>query len=388
MAVATGKTVSVKYQQKVHAKLETTFDVLNDTAGPLVAADAVDNTSFEAGIETPRNEDNSNTGSAGRPKTTTGRDDGSAKLSTDARPSGAAGTPPQEHLFLLALFGSYVNSPATSDTYNFDSSVVNCMSLVVNRGDFTEIHTGFILNTAKLEFDGDGNVNWEFDGKHATTLKAGTDALDGAITDVATNITLDDAKKFDVGTRITIESEIMLVTARPTITTLTVTRGYSGTSNVAHIDDTVVTGLKPVHALTGAKITRPNILTLDDGDGSVAIQIMKGTVNWDKQLKEFNDETNTNKMTGGVYGVKKITLEIEMRLYRNQLFILDSIKEDKTFSGTLVIGDTAGRTFTFTLNQMTGLKVPFEESDVEQIVTRTFEFFENAGDDEMDLVIT
>ena len=108
----------------------------------------------------------------------------------------------------------------------------------------------------------------------------------------------------------------------------------------------------------------------------------------DKQLDEHNDETNTEKMTGGSYDVKKITLEIEMRLYRNQLYILDSMREDKTFSGVLTVGDTAGRIYTFTLNTMVGLHIPIELADVEQTVTRTFEFFENAGDDELSLVVT
>ena len=388
MAVATGKQTSKKYQQTLHMKLETTFDTLDDSAGPLVAGDAIDNTSFEAGVEIPRNEDASNTGTAGRPKSTTGREDGSLKQSVDARPSGSAGTPPQEHLMLFALFGNYVNTGGVSDAYTFDSDVVRFYSLVNNRGDMTEIHTGFILGSGKMEFDGAGNVNWEFDGKHATTVKAGTDALDGAIDNAVTTLTLDDAKKFDVDYRITVETEIMLVLTRPTATTITVTRGYSGTAAAAHIDNTVVTGLKPAHALIGAKITRPVTLTLDDGDGSLTVKVMKGTLTIDKQLKEFNDETDTAKMVGGVYDVKKITLEIEMRLYRNQLYILDSINNDKTFSGVLTVGDTAGRIYTYTLNTMVGLSVPIEESDVEQIVTRTFEFFENAGDDELSLLVT
>ena len=389
MTLAATQTVVRRWQKKLFVKPETAFDTFDDASSALGTAEALDNESFEAGITRPKNEDNSNTGTAGRPKPTEGRDDGSWSYDVAMRPSGAAGTPPQEHQLLFALFGDYVNAGGTSDTYSFDSTVKRCLTLFEDDGDIAQIHKGALINSGKLSFDGAGNVAWEFEGKHATTLLSGTDALNGAITDVATNMTVDDASKYDEGTRILIEAEIVLVgTIDYGSNVIQITRGHSGTSNVAHSDNVAVTGLKPSHALIGAKIVRPVTLTLDDGEGATAVDIISGFFMVDKKLKEFNDETGTVKMTGGEYDVKKVSLEITMRLYRDQLYLLNGINRDLSFAGVLQIGNTAGRTATVTMPTLVGLKAPIEEGDNEVIVTRTFEAFENAGDDEATFVFT
>lgn len=390
MSLAATQTTMRGWQRKLFVKLETAFDALDDTAGVIGAGDAVDNEEFEAGITRPKNEDNSNTGTAGRSKPTEGRDDGSWTYKVAKRPSGSAGTPPQEHELLFALFGDYANVGATSDTYSFDSTVKRCLSFVEDMGDATQIHTGALINTGSMEFDGAGNVMWEFEGKHASTVISGTDQLNGALDNSQTDVVVDDASKYDVGSRILVESEIMLITAINYATnTLTVTRGYSATTPATHIDDSTVTGLKPTHALVGAKIVQPIALTLDDGDGALSVDIISGKFTVDKQLKEFNDETSTVKMTGGEFDVKKVSLEITMRLYRDQLYLLNSINRNLSFAAVLTTGNTAGRTSTLTLPQMVGLHVPIEApGDTEIIVTRTFEAFENAGDDEATLVYT
>lgn len=54
------------------------------------------------------------------------------------------------------------------------------------------------------------------------------------ITDVATSLTVADAYGYQVGDLIRIDDEILRVTAHASATALTVSRGYAGTTNVAH----------------------------------------------------------------------------------------------------------------------------------------------------------
>jgi hypothetical protein len=75
---------------------------------------------------------------------------------------------------------------------------------------------------------------------NADTLDSGTD-LGAAIADTtATTITVGDSSIFTVNDLIQVDDEIMLVTAVPSSTTLTVTRGYFSTTAATHDNSTDV----------------------------------------------------------------------------------------------------------------------------------------------------
>lgn len=78
-----------------------------------------------------------------------------------------------------------------------------------------------------------------------------TTTLDGAINDVVTSLTIDDATGFPAAAqyRIKIDSEIMIVTAGAGTTTWTVTRGAESTTAASHSDGATVT-----HILTAGAI--------------------------------------------------------------------------------------------------------------------------------------
>lgn len=77
-----------------------------------------------------------------------------------------------------------------------------------------------------------------------------TDQLNGAIaTTGATTIVVDDASKFQVGSTVLIESELILVTGvDETTNTLTVSRGYAGTTAATHVDNMSVLIMLPAIA--------------------------------------------------------------------------------------------------------------------------------------------
>jgi len=67
--------------------------------------------------------------------------------------------------------------------------------------------------------------------------------LNGAITAAATSITVDSTTTFNVNDYIQVDSEAMLIMARPSSTTLTVTRGRLGSTAAAHADNARVNDL-------------------------------------------------------------------------------------------------------------------------------------------------
>jgi hypothetical protein len=80
----------------------------------------------------------------------------------------------------------------------------------------------------------------------------------GAVTTAATSIVVSDATIFDIGDVIQLEQEYLLVTATTTATnTLTITRGYAGTTAAAHND------LLPVYLVsnsrTGAEVNLTSV---------------------------------------------------------------------------------------------------------------------------------
>lgn len=84
------------------------------------------------------------------------------------------------------------------------------------------------------------------------TLRAQTDAINGGINNSVTAVVVDDSSKFRVGDVIQIDSEYMWISANVVGTnTLTVSRGYGGTTAASHSDNAVVTYLFPAR-LEGA----------------------------------------------------------------------------------------------------------------------------------------
>jgi len=134
----------------------------------------------------------------------------------------------------------------------------------INRAARDLINAGWLLPQAHAENIELRSDEWEYDVPAlfayieeirlgdktvgtAATIATGV-LLDGAIADTTTTLaTVDDSSIFAVNDLIQIDTEIMLVTAVPTATTLTITRGYYSTTAASHLDDASV--LRP-HADT------------------------------------------------------------------------------------------------------------------------------------------
>lgn len=98
------------------------------------------------------------------------------------------------------------------------------------------------------------------DGFRPRVAATGASVADGS----TTSLTPDDATQYEVGDVIQIESELMLVTARTANgTTVTVSRGYDGTSAAAHT--TVGTAIYLItNTRTGAEVDQDGIARIHD----------------------------------------------------------------------------------------------------------------------------
>jgi hypothetical protein len=115
--------------------------------------------------------------------------------------------------------GDYVQVDAEA----MQISAIAGTSLTVSRGALSTTAATHLVNTAVVDL--------------RRTL------LNGAITAATPTITVDRNTTFNVDDYIQVDSEAMLITAKPTATTLTVTRARLGSAAAAHADNAQVTDL-------------------------------------------------------------------------------------------------------------------------------------------------
>jgi hypothetical protein len=80
-------------------------------------------------------------------------------------------------------------------------------------------------------------------------------------------------------------------------------------------------------------------------------------------------------------------MEFEMRLYKDQFYVLQNFikDENKTIALVITIGDTAGQQIVITASQAKGVIEGIPSGEDEQIYPLKFELKGSAGDDELNI---
>ena len=109
-----------------------------------------------------------------------GRKSASWAIGLVNRPSGTAGTPPDYHLLLKHTFGTYTNTPATSDAYTLlkDPSALS-LSLYRQFEGLQEGVYGAVVQNCTFSWSGDAFATIAFSGVAKDMLWAGTSAANG-----------------------------------------------------------------------------------------------------------------------------------------------------------------------------------------------------------------
>lgn len=192
------------------------------------------------------------------------RDAGSIKIPTYLRPSGAAGTAPNEGALLEALLGKKTTTPATSVVYEPAVAKKSMTLWMELEGGATVLFaTGLAITEAEFAQEGKGGQpTADFSGSFLRLGWCGSEQLDGALLGGETEIVVHDSTLFSVGARIEVGTSNNAgaghtVTAIDTAThTLTVSPAVSG----AQDDDAAVVPALPTPTPVGQVIgLRPEV---------------------------------------------------------------------------------------------------------------------------------
>ncbi len=192
------------YEEQFYITLESTFGVLAKPAG--TDAIRIIESSFDTAQERVNREDKRNSRSAsGRitRKKTCG-----FSLSMYILPSGVAGTPPDVSQALEALFGTYTNTPGTSDVYTLARDIDKSFSLHRIVGDgLAETLTGCVINEMKFSLSGEEEAKLEITGEGKEWVTTTPTTLDGDVAAAATSFTVVDDYAIEVGSVVQIGAD-------------------------------------------------------------------------------------------------------------------------------------------------------------------------------------
>jgi hypothetical protein len=126
---------------------------------------------------------------------------------------------------------------------------------------------------------------------NAPVSLGGVNRLNGVVNDSVTTLTVDSSANIAVGDTLQIQSELFLVTAVPSGTTLTVVRGSYSSTATAHLDNAVVKLLSPGKAtfdVVFSEAVYPSYL--DNSGGRVSTTLLSSV--FDGFIVEESDTTN------------------------------------------------------------------------------------------------
>ena len=116
------------------------------------------------------------------------------------RPSGTAGTAPQEDVLMECLLGTKTVTSETSVVYT-PALEKPSFSIWMKKDHTVFFGSGATVGSAKFSLATKGGATVELSGKFMKMGWAGTDTTVGTIASAATAITVADARKFTVGAR-------------------------------------------------------------------------------------------------------------------------------------------------------------------------------------------
>jgi len=304
-------------------------------------------------------------------------------------PSGTAGTPPDLHELYKAAFGTYANSPSTSDTYTgIETQTIATASVVRYSAELMEAILGAWCNEFVLSATGGEEPKVKFSGGGMGFARTGNSTLNGAM--AATDqmvVETADGQLFNAGSVVKIDTddnsgagyEVTAEGSRPTFTI---------ESSISADDEDTVVPFAPTPSYAGSPASG---LAGSVTWASTGLAVTGFEVTLTNNYKGLEDEAFTRFPTDAVAGRRNVSGKLTMR-GRKDRFVHWANRYDNFTNRTcvVVLGSTAGKICTVTMNQcridFTPLQVPqAEESMVELPFTA---LATTSGSDDISLVFT
>lgn len=334
--------------------------------------------------------------SASTVRRTTNKKSVTWSLDAHFMPSGAAGTPPDIHDILRAHFGSYTNTPSTSDVYVHADTQTDRGSLSLTR-EFNSIGmqaaVGAWVNTIKIAYSGTSIPMITAEGGARDLYHTGYSTLDGEVTASSDTVVVQtaDASNFEVGSVIQVGTSNNsagtppghVVTAK-TGASLTVSPVISGTQATG----LVVAPYVPTETTAGVPISPASCTLTIDG---TTVSVVSFEVTSNNNYQVHHDEAGTSLVTDLTPGWRDVSGSIVVRARRDQMLHLGKFRNATSTVRDLAIaiGSTAGSIATIDLNYAEIENAVFDtpEADTCQI-TLPFYCLGSSGADEFSLTFT
>jgi hypothetical protein len=308
---------------------------------------------------------------------------GSWDFETYIKPNGTAGQVPAEDVLMEGLLGAKATD-GTSVSYSPAAVTVTKKSYSIwfKDGHTVYMCSGCAVGRATFRITGrePGKISWS--GGLMKRLHTGADTLGSDISDTtSTEITPSDIKLFSVGSIFTIDSERMKV-GTVGASTLTVTRGYGGTTPATHSSGADMTPWLPTGTESGTIVHgRLGICTLDGSN----YNILESEVTIDDNVKYYEDEKNEQDYATEFGTPESRTVESRFSVYfrKSDAARLQDNIDFNTLAFTIPIGNVAGSICTIYLNQAK-IQSPTISGDAERIQeVRVSPFATTAYDNEI-----
>ncbi len=279
------------------------------------------------------------------------------------KPCGTAGTAPECGHLLKGLFGKETVVGGTSVTYELlgPDSDLPTYSIWFRLGHTVFANLGCVVNSAdvtvKAGNDDDSIVGITFSGNFMRQIRSGTDKLASAASAETTTITVDNARKFMVGSIIQIGDdnnsgsgyEVTDVDYETNI--LTFTPGLV----TAQAVDAIVKGYLPTPTEVGEPVHgRLGNVTFDEDSSPVNVPILQADIGINNNIKVLNEEKNdTDYPSGYIRGSEReVTLSIQAYFTRDAMARYYEIDEQLQKEIKVPAGDTAGKRLRFEFPQV------------------------------------
>jgi hypothetical protein len=332
------------------AKLETTFGIL----AAFAATDAVA-VLGEPSLSQPLSFSDSKEVIASRSLIARFRDKtpaGKWSLNLYSRPSGAAGTPPVESVFLECLLGSKAIGAGASVTYSPALNLPS-FSLASRLGHATRFAAGCLVESGKFSITSKGGIELSFSGPCRQVMQAGKATTVAGSTTTVIHLEAGGAKLFDLDTRVQVDTAnntgagYTVSAYDEAADTITITPALAQ----APASGVTVQGYLPTPTLAGSPLEgRLGSAKFD----TVAVSITSADLTITNKINMLEDEVTPNDFPSGyVPGSRSVKGDLSLyflrkylahfRQARNQADVVVALGGGAIAGSILTITNTKGR---------------------------------------------
>jgi|GEM_PF-3554369 len=246
---------------------------------------------------------------------------------------------------------------------------------------FTFVGCGF--DELSLTVSGREPLSANFRGGFLRMMVTGSDELFSSIDAVSETIPVRDARKFEVGSIIKVDDEVMKVSGVDhQANELTVIRGYKGTTASSHDGGAKVTPYLPSPSSTGYPVNGKLGIARMDG---AEFPILEGSITFRNSLRFLEEEkTGEEEATSFIPGERRIEGSIRIYFRKKDASFFYEARERIAKSLILPAGDEKGKIVLLHLPQF-HLAFPEIRGGEEQVAELTLMPYADSGEEELSL---